>query len=684
MKPKTTLILIVAFVLLFGATWLLENNRKPTPGRGERTARELLKSFSKADAQRIDLSEKEKKLTLSKKDKGWVVDDAGGYTADSTTVDGLLDKLEKMTTGALVSQNPANQATLEVDAATDVCTVEQQLRWAYKPDTLTWLDRRVFSFETARLQSLSIKGPSGEAAMTKDAQGNWSLTAPRALPAQKLVVENVVTTLSMLTLTEVAPARELKEYGLDQPRWTFSFELTPKSDEKKAPDDKEKKEPPAPPASNEKYAIHVGSAKDADNYYAKREDSSAVIVIAKYSVDAVGKPPNDFIDRTVFGFNSEDLATLSIAGPEGAAELVKKESGWEIISPAPGPAHPAKLRDAVQMLGTLKALHIADEKPEAEYGLEEASAYRIAMKMKDESKKELWLGKSVENVGTYAKCGSAGKVVYVLAAADVARFRLKQEDLPAPPAEVLPLVVIHTDKGDILLELFEEDAPNSVANFINLIEKKFYDGLAWHRVIADFMIQGGDPNSRDADPSNDGQGGPGYRIRDEFSARKHERGTLSMANSGPDTNGSQFFITHKPTEWLDGKHSVFGRVLSGQDVVDKIQQGDKMTSIEVRQKRNHPYEPVKLGDSAPLPLMRHLSRPPRTPRLPTATRRMRRRFHRPRTSRPSRRLLPRAMLPNGRGIFPLAPRLAARPPGRDPDGADVTEVTSLFCPPCAP
>ncbi|MBI3097995.1 MAG: peptidylprolyl isomerase [Planctomycetes bacterium] len=152
----------------------------------------------------------------------------------------------------------------------------------------------------------------------------------------------------------------------------------------------------------------------------------------------------------------------------------------------------------------------------------------------------------------------------------------------------MPQVTFTTTKGAILCELFEDEAPNTVANFISLAEKKFYDGLSFHRVIPNFMVQGGCPQGT-------GTGGPGYAISDECSPeRPHQRGVLSMANAGPNTGGSQFFITHVPCPWLDGKHAVFGRVLQGLEVVDKIQQGDKMTSVAVGAKRGHPYVPKTL------------------------------------------------------------------------------------------
>ena len=144
------------------------------------------------------------------------------------------------------------------------------------------------------------------------------------------------------------------------------------------------------------------------------------------------------------------------------------------------------------------------------------------------------------------------------------------------PAEAASLTaVIKTSKGDISLELFADDAPVTVANFVNLAKRGYYDGVTFHRVIANFMIQGGDP-------TGSGSGGPGYKFEDEFSSRRHDGpGVLSMANAGPRTNGSQFFITHRATPHLDGKHTVFGKVVEGQDIVDSIVKGDKMKTVEI-------------------------------------------------------------------------------------------------------
>jgi peptidyl-prolyl cis-trans isomerase B (cyclophilin B) len=135
-------------------------------------------------------------------------------------------------------------------------------------------------------------------------------------------------------------------------------------------------------------------------------------------------------------------------------------------------------------------------------------------------------------------------------------------------------VDMETNRGTIVLELYPQYAPKTVNNFVFLASEGFYDDVTFHRVIPDFMIQGGDP-------TGSGRGGPGYRFEDEFAGNplKHETGVISMANAGPNTNGSQFFITHSPQPHLNGAHTVFGKVVEGQDVVDAIRGGDVMTSV---------------------------------------------------------------------------------------------------------
>lgn len=169
-------------------------------------------------------------------------------------------------------------------------------------------------------------------------------------------------------------------------------------------------------------------------------------------------------------------------------------------------------------------------------------------------------------------------------------------------ADNLPIVLLRTNKGDIKLLLYEDQAPNTVANFISLVEKGFYTNIPFHRVLKNFMAQGGNPGNE--------SGGPGYMIDDECVQkpggpipRIHFRGSISMANAGPNTNGSQFFLTFVPTSHLDGKHTVFGRIIEGIDVLGDLERidpdeqipvvADRIVEAQVLRKRNHPYEPVK-------------------------------------------------------------------------------------------
>lgn len=159
----------------------------------------------------------------------------------------------------------------------------------------------------------------------------------------------------------------------------------------------------------------------------------------------------------------------------------------------------------------------------------------------------------------------------------------KQQWSSSPALEIdaskVYLATLETNKGTIEIELYPEHAPITVNNFVFLAKQGYYDGITFHRVINNFMIQGGDPTGT-------GSGGPGYKFADETYGNplKHETGVLSMANAGPNTNGSQFFITHAPQPHLNGKHTVFGKVVKGMDVVNAIRQGDKMDKVTAAEK----------------------------------------------------------------------------------------------------
>ena len=158
----------------------------------------------------------------------------------------------------------------------------------------------------------------------------------------------------------------------------------------------------------------------------------------------------------------------------------------------------------------------------------------------------------------------------------------KPKTYSAPPPMIIDTgkqytATIETEKGDLVLELFASDVPVTVNNFVFLAREGFYDNTTFHRVIPDFVAQGGDPTGT-------GAGSPGYSFADEFTAHTHVTGALSMANAGPNTNGSQFFITYTPQPSLDGKHSVFGQLIEGMDVLEKIEQGDTIIRIAIEER----------------------------------------------------------------------------------------------------
>ena len=209
-----------------------------------------------------------------------------------------------------------------------------------------------------------------------------------------------------------------------------------------------------------------------------------------------------------------------------------------------------------------------------------------------------WLDKADAAGTEKAKVAELAQAIKAERPNVVSEMAARQADATA---DDLPRVKITTSKGVIVIELFENVAPNTVANFISLVEKGFYNGTPFHRVIGGFMAQGGDP-------TGSGKGGPGYVIDCEVDApgaRKHFLGSLSMAHAGKNTGGSQFFLTFRPTEHLDGKHTVFGRVIEGFDVLPKLARTegplaaggppDAMLKLEVLRKRNHPYEPKISG-----------------------------------------------------------------------------------------
>lgn len=267
-----------------------------------------------------------------------------------------------------------------------------------------------------------------------------------------------------------------------------------------------------------------------------------------------------------------------------------------------------------QAIGDFLMAHVADDVRSENYEEGARLAKLLLDKGYDDKSLYAFLGMAQYATGDFENAkknlqlaNDAGKLKVVKPAAEALasvdqKLAQWEEEAKIRAAEAkaddLPRVKFATSKGDIVIELFENEAPNTVANFISLVEKGFYNGLKFHRVIPGFMAQGGDP-------LGNGSGGPGYTIDCECTSgdhRKHFRGTLSMAHAGPNTGGSQFFLTFVPTPHLDGKHTVFGRVIEGMNVLAKLQRTegisqlgppDKIVKAEVIRKRSHEYKPKK-------------------------------------------------------------------------------------------
>ncbi|MFL2861306.1 MAG: peptidylprolyl isomerase [Pirellulales bacterium] len=347
-----------------------------------------------------------------------------------------------------------------------------------------------------------------------------------------------------------------------------------------------------PPAQTKKGETNV-SLKQTDSDFIQAQEELKKLVGELTELQAEYQQPNaDKISiENKFNTTRDNArkAALALEQSASAAVLANPENAdacavvRDVLQSALQADNPKKTLSLVQ---TLDDVGKANE----ELLLTGATAAMITSEL-DLAEKFL---KAAEEAGV-----SADKIASLQKAIDHERPKVDSE-MAARAAEEkaddLPRVKIETTKGTIIVELFENEAPNTVANFISLVESHFYDGTPFHRVIPQFMAQGGDPTGT-------GTSGPGYTIDCECelpNARKHFLGSLSMAHAGKDTGGSQFFLTFRPTEHLDGRHTVFGRVIKGLDILPKITRTegpqarptqDKIISAEVIRKRDHAYEP---------------------------------------------------------------------------------------------
>ena len=347
-----------------------------------------------------------------------------------------------------------------------------------------------------------------------------------------------------------------------------------------------------PPAQTKKGETSV-SLKQTDADFIKAQEELKKLVGELTALQAEYQQPNaDKISiENKFNTTRDNARKVALALEQSASAAV-------LANPENADAC-AVVRDVLQSAlqadnpkKTLSLVQILDDagKANEELLLTGATAAMITSEL-DLAEKFL---KAAEEAGV-----SADKIASLQKAIDHERPKVDSEmaaRADEEKADDLPRVKIETTKGTIIVELFENEAPNTVANFISLVESHFYDGTPFHRVIPQFMAQGGDPTGT-------GTSGPGYTIDCECelpNARKHFLGSLSMAHAGKDTGGSQFFLTFRPTEHLDGRHTVFGRVIKGLDILPKITRTegpqarptqDKIISAEIIRKRDHAYEP---------------------------------------------------------------------------------------------
>ncbi len=470
---------------------------------------------------------------------------------------------------------------------------------------LAFRDKRIFKIEKKhrdRIAGLRVRrGRLRYAAERKE--DKWRLTSPVGEEADDGAVRRITDRICDLAAAKVVAegldAKELGRYGLEKP--DSEVELTVSTD-----------------GDPVRYRILLGKPSAGGGVYAKRPDTGLVYELAKFTADDFTA---ELVRRELLDIPRHKVKSIAVTSGRRELVLVKTGAGWNIEKPAPpGPADGGAVSGILNSLYALRAKSVAEYAPGSlrKYGLaKEKPVTAVTVETEDGGKHVLHIGRGLSRgKERYAKVPDRASVSVipstVASAAEVDPKKLRKKEKkpgqkpPVKKAGKLPRVRIKTSQGDIVVELFEDDAPNTVANFIELAEKKFYDGLAFHRVIKDFMIQGGCPKGN-------GTGDPGYRFADECvgNPRKVVKYALAMANSGPDTNGSQFFIvTAKACPWLDGKHTVFGRVVEGKKVVDQIakvrtyRRGSKkdrpvkaleMVKVEVLYKRGHEYKVNKLG-----------------------------------------------------------------------------------------
>jgi|GEM_PF-411725 len=547
MKKMSIPTLLIILAVLITAGYFMFREQKTTRQEPELKKIFLFDNFDPKKAQKIVISQKDQIVELRENDGKWIVASEKNNPADEKAVEEIINKVKELKSLDIVSQNPEKQKLFEVDNETGIKvkihdTDNNEMASFYIGKNGPYFNSTYLRTEGS--DDVLLINDNLRAAYTPWS-GKWvDRTIFDFDPAQIAKFELTRGNESILIEKDntgawkVSSPEEFKAKPEEVERMTSAFSTLKTNDFAQITEkdnhglDKPSYIIKAVLNNGQEKKLYVGKTDDKKQYYAKTNEKEYVYLLAEYRINMFNKNLKDLRETE----KSNEGMTLEQAIKEAKQTEEKEQDALN------------QLDKLIQQTESKTAEHSNDS------------------------------NKGINMDKIHIEKTNDGSTPPLPINEESKQSTVTIDD------KSLPRILIKTVKGDIILDLYEDDAPNTVSNFINLIEKGFYNGLTFHRVINDFMIQAGDPTAT-------GAGGPGYTFKDEFSSRKHQTGTLSMANRGPNTNGSQFFITHKPTPWLDGKHTVFGQVVEGQDVVNSIVQGDKIYQITVLKKRNHEYIP---------------------------------------------------------------------------------------------
>jgi peptidyl-prolyl cis-trans isomerase B (cyclophilin B) len=433
--------------------------------------------------------------------------------------------------------------------------------------------------------NILIKKDKGSVELKKE-NGNWAVINKFSYKADKKIINSFIETVKDLKMNDIVSKNPSKRHLFDLD--TKGVELIIKNKD-----------------NNSLVEMTIGKpGPDWSSNYFCVKGNDHVYLSSKWLNRTIKTDAKEFLEKKLFDIKKDDIEKLKIIYETKEVELFKVESGWKLNKPEEISAKKEEVDKLCSALIAMTIFDVASKTEKTEFGFSKSNI-KISFSTSDSKEYSFEIGGKDKSNNHYIKTNQ-NEYICIIAKHNFSNLDPKIEKLREvieaksvvdPKLEKIktgknPQAEIVTDKGTMILELFEDDAKNTVANFVSLIEKKYYDGLKFHRVIAGFMAQAGCPNSKEGAKGSPGTGGPGYTIKCEINSNKHLRGSLSMAHAGKDTGGSQFFICFKSQKHLDGKHTVFGKILKGLDVLDKITKDTEMRSVKMIQKRDNKYIPL--------------------------------------------------------------------------------------------